>query len=732
MKRRLAIATTAAFALSAHCLAAAPSTRPNIIVIMSDDMGYSDIGAYGGEIRTPTLDSLAAASSGKKFSQFYNTARCCPSRASLLTGLYPHQAGIGHLINNTGHIGYGDHLTSDTITLPEALKQAGYGTYMSGKWHMAPRSYDPIKDKQHWPRQRGFDRFYGTIAGSGSFYDPGTLTRDDKYISPLADPEYKPKDFYYTDAISDNAIKFVSDHLDKSADKPFFLYVAYTSAHWPIQAPQDEIDAYKGHYAAGYEAIHSARIDRLKTLDLLPNLGTWAKPIGDWSKAGNKPVKERLMEAYAAMVTRMDKGIGKLINTLEQRGAHDNTLVFYLQDNGGCAEDPWPKTETKKVPETPLKPEDIQPKPMADYTRDGKGVRTGHDVMAAQADTQVAYLEEWANVSNSPFRLYKHFMHEGGISTPLIAYWPAVIKATTDTKIVRTPAHLIDLAPTILEAAGATQPTARKGVKVQPIEGVSLLPLLKDSGPVSRGVPLFWEHEGNRAVRTDKWKLVATSEQGPWELYDMTTDRGEMNDLASEHPDVVKDLAVQWDAYADRARVRPLGGWRDQADKPRAAGKPGQKTITMKQGDSLPKEDSLPLKGNGVRLEVEVLEGPVEGVLVSQGAHETGFSLYAEAGKLHLVKKNLPRNTSLSTGDQFAIPATPFTVIAEMDKVGNMSIAVGDQTVKSTGGEQGGFTRMPLHGLSAGLDDGKPVGPYDGQNPFKGKLGEIKVSTLEN
>ncbi len=705
-----------------------PPARPNIVIIMSDDMGFSDIGTYGGEIQTPALDSLAAG--GKKFTQFYNTARCCPSRASLLTGLYPHQAGIGHLIYQTPHLGYGDHLTSDSVTLAEVLRGAGYSTYMAGKWHMAPRTYDPKKDAEHWPIRRGFDKFYGTIAGSGNFYDPMTLCRGETLITPENDPEYKPKNYYYTDALSDNAITFLNDHHAQSKEKPFFLYLAYTAAHWPIQAPDDAIAPYRGKYDSGYAAPHAARLARLKEMGLIPEVGETAAPVGEWDKVKNKQVESALMETYAAMVTRMDKGIGKLVEQLRASGQLDNTLIFYLQDNGGCAEDGFSDITKYAKSLKPMNPDELQTRaqpPM--QTRDGRPVLTGANVMPGPADTYRAYKENWANVSNSPFRSYKHFVHEGGISTPLIAHWPERIHPTSATQVVRTPAHLIDIMATCLDVTGAAYPTERNGIKVQPMEGVSLAPTLTDVGPIERDKPIFFEHEGNRAVRDGQWKIVAVSEKGAWELYDMSIDRGEMTDLAKQQPDRVKSMAAQWDAWAARSRVLPLGGWRDRRDEKKEAPEGTAKRVVLKQGDALPREKSLALQGKGVSITAEILSGPVEGVIVAQGASQDGFSLYVKDGILYLVT-TAGFSKVVDRMPQATLPEMSFTINYTLTAKGDAQLKMGNQRTDFSSAFRG-FRQTPAQGISAGFDSETPVGKYPREFPFRGKLGTVTVETID-
>ena len=685
--------------------------RPNIILILADDMGYSDAGALGGEIRTPSIDSLAAR--GRIFTQFYNTARCCPTRASLMTGLYPHQAGIGHLIFQTPHPGYGDFLAPDSITIAEVLRQAGYRTYMTGKWHLAPRSYDPEKDREHWPLGRGFDKFYGTIAGSGSFWDPLTLVRGETLITPENDPRYRPETFYYTDAITDNAIAFIEQHAEESGDNPFFLYMAYTSPHWPLHAPEEAIAAYSGKYDAGYEAIHSRRVERMRELGLIPEVGEIADPVGNWDKVKNKEVETSLMETFAAMVTRMDEGIGRVLEHLRETGELENTLVVFLQDNGACAED-WFGMEA--APETgfpPMGPDELQGSYRPRQTRDGRPVRMGPNVKAGPADSYTAYKENWANVSNAPFRKYKHYVHEGGISSPLVVSWPAGLGPDGGHAPIREPAHLIDLMPTFLEVAGASYPQQRQGVDLQSPEGVSLLPVMQGSGPLERVNPLFFEHESNRAVRDGKWKIVAI-EGEPWELYDISVDRGEMNDLAKVYPMEVARLAGEWYRWAGRARVLPLGGWRD-------LGFAGS-NIYLQQGEHRGPEESPLLAGEGISASIRVLEGPVEGVLLAQGSSANGFTVFAESGTLTLLMRSDGQSYRLVLDE---VPPVPFTVNASLSSRGRAILGIDDRRIDTGFGD--GIKENPGEDISAGFDAGEPVGDYSGNCPFQGRLGFVIV-----
>lgn len=548
------------------------AARPNIIVIMADDVGYSDLGCYGSEIDTPHLDALA--NQGVRFTQFYNTARCCPTRASLLTGLYAHQAGIGHMVDSwSAKVGdaYAGDLSKRAVTIAEALGSAGYSTYMAGKWHVTKKTHPQSEaDKHNWPKQRGFDRFYGTIHGAGSFFDPNTLVRDNAFISPYADPEYQPKQFYYTDAINDHAERFISEHKEQNADKPFFMYMAHTAAHWPMHAKDEDIAKYKGRYDKGYDAIRTARLEKMKTLGLLDPQWQVSPQAGDWKAVENKAWESRCMEVYAAMLDCMDQGIGRLVDTLKRNGQYENTLILFLQDNGGCAETmgrngPYvARAETPTLP--PLANDYLQPDMIPKQTRDGFVMRQGNGVMPGGADTYIGYGKAWANVSNTPFREYKHWEHEGGISSPLIAHWPKGIASERHGKLESQPSHLIDIMATCVDLAGAKYPLEFDGQAIQPMEGVSLTAAFAGES-LNRPQPIFWEHEGNRAIRMGDWKLVS-KHPGDWELYDFSVDRTEMRDLAAQQPERVKEMSAIWDAWADRVGVLPWPLDKGEAKKP--------------------------------------------------------------------------------------------------------------------------------------------------------------------
>jgi arylsulfatase len=533
--------------------------RPNIVVILADDMGFSDAGCYGGEIRTPNIDRMARE--GVRFTQFYNMARCCPTRASLLTGLYPHQAGVGAMNQDLGKPAYQGELNAHCVTLAEVLRGAGYHTGMAGKWHLCrvniarvpgPKQKamlaftgdEPISpSKQNWPCNRGFEDHWGTIPGVASYYDPYGLVHNEETIRP------EGKRFYYTDFITDHAVGMI-DRFSGSG-KPFFLYVAYTAPHWPMQAPEADVARYRSVYRAGWDAIRERRFARQVQMGLVkkewglsprasnPALNDGASRVGPWEGAPEKEWQARRMAVYAAMIERMDRGIGRILDRLQARGIDRNTLVVFLSDNGGCQENVRP--EWYDVP---------------DRTRDGRRIHVGNDpeFMPGPEEVFQSYGPAWANASNTPFRRFKHFTEEGGISTPFIGRWPA--GRLQPGRIERDAVgSVIDLMPTALDLAGAEYPKTYRRMAVTPAEGRSLLAVLKSGGTLDRGA-LCWEHEGNRAVRIGDWKLVAVR-GGDWQLFNLAADRTELKDLSRQHPEQVEALKAAYEAWAKRCGVEP-------------------------------------------------------------------------------------------------------------------------------------------------------------------------------
>ena len=514
------------------------TSKPNILLILADDMGFSDIGCYGSEIETPHIDRLAAQ--GVRFSQFYNTARCSPSRASMLTGLHPHQTGIGILTKDDRPHGYAGSLNDGCVTVAEILSTAGYVTSLVGKWHLAS-NIRQVNDA--WPTRRGFDHFYGTLAGSCSYYQPASLTRGENNAEAEATEQ---PNYYYTDAIAQEACAFVQEQSETS--KPFFMYVAYTAPHWPLQAREEDIAKYRGRYDEGWDVLRERRMTRLRETGLLADAVKECERDPEepaWEDTQHKAWEARRMEVYAAQVHRMDQGIGDILATLEQTGQLENTLVFFLSDNGASAEvlplDGSAEAFIKRRPDL----ERLKP-------RNGRDLQVGNEpsIVPGPEDTYASYGRAWANLSNTPFRLYKRWTHEGGISTPLIVHWPA--GDLDKGSIVRTPSQLTDVLPTILEAAQVPYPDNYRNRDIPKSEGHSLLSALR--GDEAADHPLFWEHTGNAAMRQGRWKLVREYPK-PWELYDMDTDRVEKINLAGSNPDIVRDLVAQWEAWANRVGV---------------------------------------------------------------------------------------------------------------------------------------------------------------------------------
>lgn len=509
-------------------------SRPNIVLIMADDMGFSDLGCYGSEIPTPHLDALAAG--GLRFTQFYNTARCSPTRAALLTGLHPHQAGLGRLaeeaVGNTathpdGYLGY---LNSRSVTIAEALRPVGYSTYLAGKWHLGQR------DESKWPLKRGFDRFYGLLSGASSFFKPSgnrSLTLDDQPLPPPTDPNY-----YTTDAFTDFAIRTVREH---SSPSPFFLYLAFTAPHWPLHARNEDIARFVGKYRAGWDVLRVERHARQKSLGLFP-ADAPLSPRDEGARAwdaltpAEQIALDYRMAVYAAQVHRMDWNIGRLVASLREQGKLENTLILFLSDNGGCAE---PYTDA--------------------------GGQPAERINDPAFSGNVSYGTGWANASNTPFRKFKSQLYEGGIATPLIVHWPAGLK-TKPGSIDITPGYLTDIMSTALTVSGANYPSKHRDQPTVPLEGRSLVPRFDAAPPIDAAPRVFtWEQYGYKAVRVGDLKAVFAPTgqydrrgRGQWELYDLSRDRTETHDLAATHPAELQNLVAHWDAWAARAQVFPV------------------------------------------------------------------------------------------------------------------------------------------------------------------------------
>jgi arylsulfatase A-like enzyme len=504
----------------------APPARPNIVVVLVDDVGFSDLGCYGGEIPTPHLDQLAA--DGVRFTQFYNTARCSPTRASLITGLYPHQAGMGWLDGKVEPNSRGFHgrLLPRCVTIAEVLREAGYFTAMTGKWHMGQQNGTP-------PWERGFMRSLNARFGEVYFPregdKPGTkmLYLNGREL-PKESPEIGQGNWYSTDLFTDWGLKFIDEA--RAEKKPFFLYLAQGAAHFPLRAPEEVIARYRGKYLQGWDALREQRFAKQKQLGVADPKWTLApRPpeVAAWDSltAEEKDRFDQMMATYAAMIDRIDHAVGKLVGGLRERGELENTLILFLHDNGGNAEG------------------------------GPNGVTRGPGAIGSP-DSYVLLGTSWATLNNTPFRRFKHFTHEGGISTPLIAHWPKGI--TRRGALEKQPGHLVDVMATCVDVAGAQYPAEYRGHAIEAMEGVSLRPAFGGE-PLARTQPIFWEHEGNKAVRETRWKLVQRHKL-PWQLFDMEADRTEQHDLSSEHPEIASRLEAAWTGWAQRAHVDEWNG----------------------------------------------------------------------------------------------------------------------------------------------------------------------------
>ena len=532
LSRRNFLETTLG-AAAAVSTTAAPTKKPNILFILADDLGYSDPGCFGGEIQTPNIDKLAKG--GVRFTQLYNSARCCPSRAALMTGQHPHKVGMGNMVGAreiAGYPGFTGHVSASATFLPAALRESGYSTLMCGKWHLGNPG----------PIARGFDEYYGMLHGFDSYWDSSKYTRLPINRAPLESKQ----PFYSTDAITDYALSFL-DTARQAPAKPWFMYLAYNSPHFPLHAPKDLIDKYQKVYEQGWDAIRDQRFARMRKLGVIdprvkmsprsvvgPNrvsdINGWAdKPNPAWDSI--PPDRQidlaRRMAIFAAAVDRMDQNIGRVLTDLEAKGELENTLILFCSDNGACAEwDPW-GFDGSSGPDNVLH----------------KGIEL--DKMG-QPGTYHSYGSGWANACNTPWRLYKHYTHEGGISSPSIAHWPAGLKAPKGS-VDNTPWHFIDLFPTLAAVGNAKLPKECEGFSMVPVFG----------GKKVKHPPLFWEHEGSRAVRDGKWKITALYPKGKWELYDIEADRSEQNDLATKYPDRVRQMSVQWEQWAKANNAIP-------------------------------------------------------------------------------------------------------------------------------------------------------------------------------
>lgn len=505
--------------------------RPNIVLILADDMGYADLGCWGSEISTPNIDKLAT--NGVRFTGMHNNPRCTVTRAALLTGLYPTQAGLGFNTGNDGTPQYQGYLNDSCVTLGEALGGAGYRTAIAGKWNVAPWGRTTTAE----PHERGFERALCDVGGEALTYFDTIRYLNGKVIGRSSDPNY-----YFTRSVTGYCVASIKE-MHASGD-PFFLYAAYTAPHFPLQAPSLDVEPYHGHYSMGWDVLRQQRWEAGKEAGVIDPAWTLPPPgpgTTTYAQSQDLEWEQRRMEVYAAQVSVMDEGVGKIVAELEALKILDNTLIIFLSDNGACAEVVHRGNKHAQA-----------------LTRNGKPMDAGNipTVLPGPSNTFQSYGIDWANTSNTPFRMYKRYTEEGGISSPMVASWPGTLPTGgLDARLL----HVMDLMPTFMELAGKPYPTTFANKAITPTEGQSFAPILTDAADQAdwkRSGMLFWEHMGHRAARDGDWKVVSELPVGGWELFNMASDRTETVDLSSSNPAMLASLSSAYDAWKARVGVR--------------------------------------------------------------------------------------------------------------------------------------------------------------------------------
>ncbi|MGW6120597.1 arylsulfatase [Nocardia sp. NPDC055165] len=536
----------------------APAGAPNIIVVLVDDMGYSDIGPFGSEIETPTLDRLAAR--GVRLSNYHTTPLCSPSRAALLTGINSHRAGFGFVANaDPGYPGLRLELADDVLTLPEILRGNGYATYAVGKWHLVrDATMNPSAHRDSWPTQRGFDRYYGSLEGLNSFYYPNQLVSD----SSVVDVEEYPQGYYLTDDLTDKALSYIKDLRAHDAEKPFFLYFAHVAMHGPLQAKAEDQAKYRGRYDQGWDELRRRRFAEQLAQGLFPP-GTEQKPrntepgyeAAEWDSlsADEQRRYAKYMEVYAGMVDSIDQSLGRIVDLLDDLGELDNTIIVFTSDNGGTAEGGPEGTRSYFAEFAHVDDPDW----VGDVPHDEDLIGT--------AKLGVHYPRGWGQASNTPFRFYKGQTFAGGVRVPLVVSWPKGLPRTgTDSGIRHEYAYVTDLAPTLLDLAGLDRPSVRNGLPAKDFDGISAAELLRDPAAPTRHTEQYSEMTGHRGFYRDGWKLLSLHEADAdidapnWQLFDVRADPTELHDLSAQYPDKAAELATAWDESAWANTVFPL------------------------------------------------------------------------------------------------------------------------------------------------------------------------------
>lgn len=693
-----------------------PAGAPNIVVVLVDDMGYSDIGPFGSEIPTPTLDRLAER--GVRLTNYHTMPLCSPARAALLTGLNPHRVGYSLVANSDpGFPGYGMEIADDIPTLAQLLHDTGYATYAVGKWHLTRDSAsNAADDRRSWPLQKGFDRYYGVLEGLTSLFHPHQLVRDN---SPL-DVDELPDDYYYTDAITDEAISMVTSLRAHDPDKPFLLYLAHNAVHGPLQARPEDVERHRGRYDGGWDELRESRFGRQVDAGLFPP-GTRlprrnfeaGHEVGAWDDLdpGQRRLYARYMEVYAAMVDNIDQNLGRLVDTLDALGELDNTIIVFTSDNGGTGEGGPEGTRSyfSRFVHYPLLPEDWNP-----------DVEREIDLIGGPRSL-VHYPRGWGMASNTPFRLYKGQTYAGGVRVPFVLSWPAGLHRSPGDDGIRSQyQYVTDITPTLLELAGVKRPEQRLGQVVQELDGVSFASVLTDQTAASTHSEQYCEMIGNRSYYRDGWKLVtlhtfgAPYDDSEWALYDLAADPTEIDDVAAAQPEIVQELAAAWERAAWRNGVFPLADASGALALRNPAEERFQRPVTLLPGTpELERYRSSRLVTfRSFDIDIELAEHRAEdqGVLVSHGDQGGGYSVYVEDGHLRFAYNEYG---TLHEADAGPLPAGARTVRVSAAAVAGLRW---EWRITVDGVEAGLLPSVhqligmaPFQGISVGVDRRSPV-----------------------
>jgi arylsulfatase A-like enzyme len=707
-----------------------PSDAPNIIVVLLDDLGYSDFGAYGSEIDTPTQDRVAER--GLRLTNYHTAAVCSPARAALLTGLNPHRAGFATVASrDIGFPGYAMELAEDVLTLPEILREAGYATFAVGKWHLVrDGSMHDAAARRSWPIQRGFDRYYGCLEGFTNFFHPNRLMIDN---SPLEIDEY-PRDYYLTDDLTDRAISMIRSLRAHDARKPFFLYFAHNAMHGPLAAKPADIAKYRGRYDAGWDALRAARFQRQLESGLLPS-GTELAPrnfesdldVPAWSSLAEQDRRlfVRYQEVYAAMVDNVDQNLARLLATLEAFGELDNTILVITSDNGGTAEGGAVGTRSYFSQFQQIVRRNDWPR---DVPRDPE--------LIGGPRAAIHYPRGWGMLSNTPFRLYKGNTFAGGVRVPFILSWPAGLGADG---VRHQYQYVTDVCPTLLELAAVDRPDGRNGRPAKSIDGGSFVSVLRDAASDSTHFEQYAESGGNRGFYRDGWKLLTRHDAGAsyddreWQLYDVRRDPTEIYNLALELPDKLRELAAAWEAAAWANAVFPLPDVATGQARRRPAEAAFEQPVRLLLGtptlERFRSSKLIALRSFDVEIELWHRVGD-QGVLVAHGDQGGGYSVYVEDGRLQLAYNEYG---DLKEADVGVLPPgrhmVHLSARAQSGFRWDLTLSAAGIVAARLEGVAMLLGLSPFEGIDVGIDRRSPVhwGIYErhGAFPYSGDLKQV-------